>query len=295
MSHSHSDFKHLGLSSCGLESWIVAIVFAYSGKWNSQNLENHIYAFWNLVLLDLVNDLAPDTIVILQFQFDTVNGAPVAPNDFIATIAQAKAKEVVPDFAIAIFHLVRCHISAMLCISPILLPAMFNHWCNIKLGQTKIPLITEVKHPATHWAKFREHFGEALKVQMGFAQADLLKQAKHAFLMQPAAKKVVLLACCGECWSWMVSMRATCVEEFILPNFLNPEKAKEPEISNTPHKIPDSTAQEHLPCDKKKSHQRNVSCPITISTLQIRKTSIQAAAKRLKGDRGRDTTNGEEE
>jgi hypothetical protein len=85
MPHSPPDFELPGLSSHRLASWIVAIAFAYSGKWNSRNLENHFYAFWSLVLLDLVDDLAPNTIIIPQFQFDTIDGTPVAPDDSIAT------------------------------------------------------------------------------------------------------------------------------------------------------------------------------------------------------------------
>ena len=126
MSHSHSDFELPGLSSRGLASWIVSISFAYSGKWNSRNLENHFHAFWNLVLLDLVDDFKPDTVVIPQFQFDILNDAPLAPNDSIVTTAQAQAKEVTPDFAIAIFHVVRRHISATLSNPSVLFPTTFD-------------------------------------------------------------------------------------------------------------------------------------------------------------------------
>ena len=294
MSHSHSDFELPGLSSRSLESWIVAIAFAYSGKWNSRNLENHFYAFWNLVLLDLVNDLAPGTIIIPQFQFDTVDGAPVAPDDSIATTAQAKAKEVAPDFAIAIFHLVRRHASATLSIPPVLFPATFNSWRNIKVTQMKIPLIAEVKRPATRRAKSREHFGEALEVQMGFAQVDLLKQVEHAFLMQPGAKKVVLLACCGEWWSWMVATRAARVEEFILPNFLDPENENELEINNTLHEIPESRAREYLPRDKKKAVKGMYLVPSPSPPSESEKIPYKLGQKGSKATEGEEQPTGEE-
>ena len=180
-----------------------------------------------------------------------VNGAPVVPDNSIVTMAQVKAKEVAPDCAITIFHLVRCYISATPLIFPVLFLVMFNSWHNIKVRQRKIPIIAILKCPAMHHMKSREHFGEALEVQMGFAQADLLKQVEHAFLMQPTAKKIVLLACCGELWSWMVAMRAAHLEKVILLNFVDPENAKKLEINNTPHEVPESRAQEHLPCDKK--------------------------------------------
>jgi hypothetical protein len=49
--------------------------------------------------------------------------------------------------------------------------------------------------------KSGELFREALEAKMRLAHADLVKQVEHAFLMQPAAEKIVLLACCGEWWS----------------------------------------------------------------------------------------------
>ena len=253
MSHSHSDFELPGLSSRGLASWIVSISFAYSGKWNSRNLENHFHAFWNLVLLDLVDDFKPDTVVIPQFQFDILNDAPLAPNDSIVTTAQAQAKEVTPDFAIAIFHVVRCHISATLSNPSVLFPTTFDSWRDIKLRRMQIPLIAELKHPATRRAKSGELFREALEAKMRSAHADLLKQVEHAFLMQPAVEKIVLLACCGEWWSWMIAMRDAHVGEFILPSFLQPESPMELEINQTPHDIPESRTREYLPREGKKT------------------------------------------
>jgi hypothetical protein len=164
MSSSHSDFELPGLSSRGLASWIVAISFAYSGKWNSRNLENHFHAFWNLVLLDLVSDLAPHAIVIPQFEFDLLNGGPLVPNDSIATTPQAEAKEITPDFAIAIFHLVKRHISTTLStLPPVVFPSTFNYWRNTKVRRMKIPLIAELKRPATRHAKYQQLSGKIWK------------------------------------------------------------------------------------------------------------------------------------
>jgi len=70
-----------------------------------------------MVLLDLVNDLTPDAIVILQFQFDTLNDGPVALDESIATISQPDAKELMPNFTIVIFDPIRCH-----CDGPVLHP-----------------------------------------------------------------------------------------------------------------------------------------------------------------------------
>lgn len=88
MAPSHSDFELPGLASRGLASWIVAISFAYSGQWNSRRLENHFHAFWNVVFLDLVSNLTPETLVIPQFQLDIIDDEPLAPDDSIITTSQ---------------------------------------------------------------------------------------------------------------------------------------------------------------------------------------------------------------
>jgi hypothetical protein len=247
MSQTHSDFELPGFSSRGLASWIVGVSFAYSGKWNLRNLENHFHAFWNRVLTDLVNDLEPDTIVIPQFQFGTLNDVPLALDESIAMTPQAEAKEIMPDFSIAIFHLVRRHTSPTLSIPPALFPATFDSWRDIQVRQMKIPLIAELKRPPTRHAECKEDFTEALIVQMQLAHADLLKQVEHAFLMQPVAKKIVLLACCREWWSWMIATRAVHVQEPVLQDLLKIEDEEESEVNITLHDIPESRTQEHLP------------------------------------------------
>ena len=141
MSHSHSDVTLPGLSyrASGLSSYIVAISFAYSGQYNSRLLENHFHSFWNLVLLDVVYDLAPDLIVIPQFQLYIVDDKPLADTS-ITTTAQAAAKELTPDFSIAVFNLVRRHVPAALPAPP-LFPADFNLWRDVRENVMKIPLI----------------------------------------------------------------------------------------------------------------------------------------------------------
>jgi hypothetical protein len=69
-----------------------------------------------------------------------------------------------------------------------------------------------------------------LMTLMKAAYTDLLKQVEHAFIMQPAAKKIVLVACCGEWWSWMIGTRAEHLQELTLPDSLNPEDENEVEV-----------------------------------------------------------------
>lgn len=221
MSHCHSDFTLPGLSSRGLSSWIVAISFAYSGQWNSRRLENHFHSFWNFVLLDLVDDLAPGFIVMPQFQLDTLDDKPLAADTSRSTTAQAEAKELTPDFSIAVFDLVRRHISAALPTPPALFPTDFNLWRDVRVKMMKISLIAKLKRPPTRHAKSRDVFLQDLLTQMKSARHDLGKQVEHAFLMQPSLNNIVLVACCGEWWSWMISTRAAQVtQEFSLPQNL---------------------------------------------------------------------------
>jgi hypothetical protein len=130
MSHSHSDFELPGLASRGLASWIVAISFAYSGQWNSRRLENHFHAFWDLVFLDLVSDLTPETLVIPQFQLDIIDDEPLAPDDSIITTSQPDAKVLTPDFAIAVF------ISSDVMVLPRCLPFLWYSPPNVIHGVT---------------------------------------------------------------------------------------------------------------------------------------------------------------
>ena len=168
------------------------------------------------MLLDLVDDLTPYFIVIPQFQLDTLDDEPLADNS-IATTAQANAKELTPDFSIAVFDLVRRHISAALPTPP-LFPADFNLWRDVRVNVMKIPLIAELKRPPTRHAKSKENFYQDLIAQLTSARHDLDIQAEHAFLMQPSLDQIVLVACCGEWWSWTISMRAAHVtQEFNLP------------------------------------------------------------------------------
>jgi hypothetical protein len=204
---SHSDFTLPGLSSRGLSSWIVAISFAYSGRWNSRRLENHFHSFWNFVLLDLVDDLAPDVIVIPQFQFDIIDNSPLAPDTSKATTTQADAKELTPDFSIAVLDVVRRHISDALPTPP-LYPEDFNLWRDVQVNMMKVSLIAELKRPPSRRAKSRNVFLEDLLTRMLSAQKDLDKQVEHAFIMQPSVDEILLVACCGEWWSWMISTRA---------------------------------------------------------------------------------------
>ena len=264
MSYSHSDFTLPGLSHRGLASWIVAISFAYSGQWNSRRLENHFHSFWNFVFLDLVDDLAPDFIVIPQFQLDVLD-EPVAADTSISTFAEANAKELTPDFSIAVFNLVRRHIDATLPIPP-LFPAEFNLWRNVRVNMMKIPLIGELKRPPSRRAKSRGAYLQDLLTCMWSAQDDLRKQAEHAFLMQPSMDEIILVACCGEWWSWMISLRAAYVtQEFKLPQKVaGPQDEIKLEEDDRKPKVPELRTRECLPRPAKthaKGKYRDLSPP----------------------------------
>lgn len=73
---------------------------------------------------------------------------------------------------------------------------------------------------------------------MTTAYADLLKQGEHAFIMQPGVKKLALVACCGEWWSWMCATRAKHTKRFSLAQADDPESESEDEDDLIPQDIP---------------------------------------------------------
>ena len=150
--------SNLGLASRGLASWIVTISFAYNGQWNSRRLENHFHAFWNLLFLDLVSDLTPETLVIPQFQLDIINDKPLAPDDSIITTSQPNAKVLTPDFAIAVFHLIRRHGPATLPALPVVFPTKFDSWRDVRVEKMKVPLIAELQAPTHTYCEIKACF-----------------------------------------------------------------------------------------------------------------------------------------
>ena len=130
-----------------------------------------------------------------------MNNAPVAADTSISTTAhwQANAKELTPDFAIAILDLARRHISDALRLAiPPLFPEDFNLWRNVQVTMMKTSLIAELKRPPSRRAKSGDAFLEDLRTWMDSAQEDLVKQVEHAFIMQPSVDEILLVACCGE-------------------------------------------------------------------------------------------------
>ncbi|KAF8808152.1 hypothetical protein BYT27DRAFT_7166729 [Phlegmacium glaucopus] len=227
MPNSQTDFKLPGLSQ-GIESFnslIVAIAFGYSGRWNARRLENHFHAFWNLVLTALVNDLAPCVLVIPQFQLDTFNISPFTGDDSIQTFSQLDGNKLTPDFSVALFRAVQRRIANQVTTRP-LFPTEFNLWRQTRILTMKLPCIVELKRPATRAAQSREAFASELDSLMGLAQVNLDKQAELAFEWQLNMEKVVLIACCGEYWSWKAATRPidTLSDSDILPPLLtNPD------------------------------------------------------------------------
>ena len=108
--------------------------------------------------------LAPDVIVIPQFQLDIVDDKPLADTS-ITTTAQAAAKELTPDFSIAVSNLIRRHVPAALPAPP-LFPADFNLWRAVRENMMKIPLIAELKRPPTRRVKSRYNFSQDLLTRL---------------------------------------------------------------------------------------------------------------------------------
>ena len=72
------------------------------------------------------------------------------------------------------------------------------------------------------------------------AKVDLVKQIEYAFHMQPSVDEIVLVACCGEWWSWMISTRATHVTQQVsLPQDVARPPDKIGDTDDNPIKIED--------------------------------------------------------
>ena len=223
------------------------------------------------MLLDLIDDLAPDVIVIPQFQLDIIDNKPVAADTSISTTAQANAKELTPDFSIAVLDLARRHISNALATRP-LFPEDFSSWRNVQVTMMKISLIAELKRPPSRNAKSRKDFLEDLLTWMNSAQDDLEKQVEHAFIMQPTVHEILLLACCGEWWSWMISTRAHVMQDVNLPSDVATQPPDEDELEEV---VDDDSDEDEL--------EEDVDDDSDVPELRTRKNLPRSAKVHSKG------------
>jgi hypothetical protein len=126
------------------------------------------------------------------------------------------------------------------------------------MNMMKISLIAELKRPPSRSAKSNDVFLQDLLTWMKSEREDLGKQVEHAFLMQPSVDEIVLVACCGEWWSWMISTRAAHVtQHFNLSQDVAwpPDEIKLEEVEVIPHDIPELRTREMHPRPAKMHHK----------------------------------------
>jgi len=186
-----------------MERWIVPTAWAYSSKCNNRRLEHPFYGIWNLVLQDLIADLAPHLFVIPQYQIDSIDKGPVAPDESIATAAQANATEFTPDFS-----MVKARVILRPAVTLNIDQLPFNSWNNVTIKAFIVPCIAELKHPPTRRAPSLKSFVEDLIITFQQAYRCLEEQVENAFAMQSTnVNRIILFACVGEWWSWKIATR----------------------------------------------------------------------------------------
>jgi hypothetical protein len=204
---AHVDFQLPGLqrtqSGTSFARWIVPTAWAYSSKCNNRRIEHHFHGIWNLVLQDLIANLAPDIFLDPQYQIDSINNGPAGPDDSTATAAQKDAKEVTPDFSFIKAHVIpRPAHNALIDSHP------FISWNDFFVKAFIVPCMAELKRIPTRRPLSYRSFVQNLQQSMDRAIDSLQSQAGNAFEMQSAkVMKIILITCVGKWWSWCI---ATC-------------------------------------------------------------------------------------
>jgi hypothetical protein len=183
---------------------IVPTAWAYSSEHNNRRLEHHFHGMWNIVFQDLIHDLRPYVFVVPQYKIDSIDHGPVRPDDSIATIAQSKAEELIPDFAI-----LKGHVIPRRTATTSINNTQFTLWNNFKVKKVIVPIIAELKRPPTRRPLSLDVFIEELVSLFEKAYDCLEEQVEKLFETQPNIEERMLIACVGEWWSWKVVTRDT--------------------------------------------------------------------------------------
>ncbi|TFK34783.1 hypothetical protein BDQ12DRAFT_715114 [Crucibulum laeve] len=232
----HTEFA---LSDATTRKLILAMASAYSGNWNPRGLESYFYGVWDMVLCDLINDL-PLLFVIPQHTIGTVDDGPVFPDVDLQdvsmmTTAAANAKSVLPDFVVMCAeysirgngrkeyvhmgsieesdtglddsdanidfippgYIAIPHISGGL-------PQNILNSHLVKIENLLVCLVAEIKRCPTRHATSLTNFTKSLASVMTLARTDAETQAEQAFNSQQVTKKLLMVAACGEWWSWQI-------------------------------------------------------------------------------------------
>jgi hypothetical protein len=156
-----------------------------------------------LVFQDLIADLGPCIFVVPQYQIDSLSAGPAAPDESVATAAQADATKLTPDFSI---------VKAQVILRPTATASInrlpFSSWNDIAAKAFIVPFIAELKRPPTRRSPSAKLFARDLMGIFHEAYRCLEDQVENAFATQSTnVDRVITFACVGEWWTWKIATR----------------------------------------------------------------------------------------
>ncbi|KAG6371703.1 hypothetical protein JVT61DRAFT_9045 [Boletus reticuloceps] len=222
------------LNAAAERKCVLALLSAFSRRWNPRNLESLWYEPWAQILADLVAK-HPSLSVAPQpyLWYDTAAEPHTTPGpahllsthdeqldllldddvgnttlDSIRSISipSHRNRSRIPDFAITR----KVSLSRSNNVSPVL-PHLDR-----KVTYVGIPLLAELKSSGARCHDIQTSLVNAI-IPMGFAREQLYKQAYHLFQMYPHQESVILVAISGFWWSYYIFPRMIS-EGFDAPN-----------------------------------------------------------------------------
>lgn len=221
---SHADFQLPGLKTHpDAESRLVhATVHAFSSISNRRRLENPLYAFWGQILHHLVADIRPGMIVAPQYML--YKASQDNPNLSLGTVADDKADERTPDFALlGIILADRVTKETIDRHAPLL---TFDYWPDLQVAAWKPMTLVEIKRMAGRHFRKRRDFQSDLVNILGHAVLGVLTQARIVFEESAYARAaydvhtLILIAAAGDWWVFRVATSDEFVEEDLMDDFL---------------------------------------------------------------------------
>lgn len=185
----------------------LAIEFLHSRSTNPRNLEHHTYALWERIFEDLVADNAQLGIIpqhmlwYLPWDTDDDDDDEAAGDQSLesiaATVAQARTKYVLPDFAI-IRYVYR--------LKEFGIPRRY------KIQYIGVPALSEQKRPPKRRAIRDDKFYQNVVRRIWMAKVEVEDQAMHLFRMHKKQEQVLTFACTGTYWCYRIVRRGTLID-----------------------------------------------------------------------------------
>ncbi|KAG6909180.1 hypothetical protein DXG01_001694 [Tephrocybe rancida] len=236
------EFELPGLESRGYTNYSTSTALVHSGQFSIRGLECFSYGFCDLILHDLVSDIAQYAIIIPQLELDAFtvqHDDNISITDSIATLPRSDAHGPVTDFAIVLVHAILAESNSSI---PCGVRPRFDNWEDVKIDSLVMGLLGEVKRRPTRSAPTAVGFEKDLEVLLLLAYSSLVMQAKAAFKGHQETDDIILVAFAGEWYSWRLANRndydinthPEARRQIIIPD-LNKDSISEASYSNTTH------------------------------------------------------------